>query len=58
MFYVYEWFIKESGKVFYVGKGHKNRYKVRKHNKLFNYILENNNKQVSYSSCVGTIFYK
>lgn len=42
MFYVYEWFIKESGNVFYVGKGHKNRYKVRKHNKLFNYILENN----------------
>lgn len=42
MFYVYEWFIKETNEVFYVGKGIKNRYKVRKHNKLFNYILENN----------------
>lgn len=42
-FYVYEWFIKETNKVFYVGKGTKNRYKVKKHNKLFNYILENNN---------------
>lgn len=41
-FYVYEWFIKESGTIFYVGKGCNNRYKVRKHNKLFNYILEHN----------------
>ncbi len=41
-FYVYEWFIKETGEIFYVGKGSKNRYKVRKHNKLFNYILDNN----------------
>jgi hypothetical protein len=36
MFYVYEWFVKESGEVFYVGKGTKNRYKVKKHNKFFN----------------------
>lgn len=42
MFYVYEWFIKKTNEVFYVGKGCKNRYKVKKHNKLFNYILENN----------------
>lgn len=41
-FYVYEWFIKNTGEVFYVGKGCKNRYKVRKHNKLFNSILESN----------------
>lgn len=41
-FYVYEWFIKETNEIFYVGKGCNNRYKVKKHNKLFNYILENN----------------
>ena len=39
MFYVYEWFIVETNFVFYVGKGCRNRYKVRKHNKLFNYII-------------------
>lgn len=27
-FYVYEWFIKETGEIFYVGKGRGNRYKV------------------------------
>lgn len=27
-FYVYEWFIKETGEVFYVGKGRGNRYKT------------------------------
>lgn len=42
-FYVYEWFIKETNEIFYVGKGTGNRYKVKKHNKLFNYILQNNN---------------
>lgn len=26
-YYVYEWFIKETGEVFYVGKGRGNRYK-------------------------------
>jgi len=26
-FYVYEWFIKDTGEIFYVGKGRKNRYK-------------------------------
>ena len=36
MFYVYEWFIKDTGEIIYVGKGCKNRYKVRKHNKTFN----------------------
>lgn len=36
MFYVYEWFIKDTNEIIYVGKGCKNRYKVRKHNKLFN----------------------
>ena len=42
-FYVYEWFIVETKEIFYVGKGSKNRYKHRKHNNLFNYILQNNN---------------
>ena len=42
MYYVYEWFIVETGEIIYVGKGTKNRYKVRKRNKLFNkMILEN-----------------
>lgn len=27
-FYVYEWFIKETGEIFYVGKGRGNRYKT------------------------------
>lgn len=40
MFYVYEWFVKESGEVFYVGKGTKNRYKVKKHNKFFNDFIK------------------
>ena len=43
MFYVYEWFIVETNFVFYVGKGCRNRYKVRKHNKLFNYIINTEN---------------
>ena len=36
MFYVYEWYVVESAEIFYVGKGTRNRYKVRKHNKFFN----------------------
>lgn len=40
MFYVYEWYIVETGEIFYVGKGHKNRYKVRKHNKLFDETIK------------------
>ena len=39
MFYVYEWFIKETNEVIYVGKGCKNRYKVTKHNKFFNDMI-------------------
>lgn len=39
MFYVYEWFIKNTGEVIYVGKGKNNRYKVRKHNRLFNKMI-------------------
>ena len=39
MFYVYEWFIKETNEVIYVGKGTGLRYRVRKHNKSFNEFL-------------------
>ena len=42
MFYVYEWFNTETGKVFYVGKGTGGRYRVRKHNELFNSYLSAN----------------
>lgn len=36
MYYVYEWYVKDSGEIFYVGKGTRNRYKVKKHNQFFN----------------------
>lgn len=39
MFYVYEWYIKNTNEIIYVGKGTRNRYLVRKHNSLFNYIV-------------------
>lgn len=40
MFYVYEWYIVETGEIIYVGKGCKLRYKVRKHNNLFNEMIK------------------
>lgn len=40
MFYVYEWFIKETGEIIYVGKGSGRRYKVRKHNQFFNDMIK------------------
>ena len=40
MFYVYEWFIVDTGEIFYVGKGCNHRYKVRKHNKFFNDMIK------------------
>lgn len=43
MFYVYEWFDVDSDEIIYVGKGTGNRYKVRKHNSLFNNYIENHN---------------
>lgn len=39
MFYVYEWYIKDTNEIIYVGKGSKNRYKVTKHNTLFNEFI-------------------
>lgn len=40
MFYVYEWYIIDTNEVIYVGKGSRNRYKVRKHNYMFNEFLK------------------
>lgn len=42
MYYVYEWYVVESGEIIYVGKGTKRRYKVRKHNRFFNDFIRNN----------------
>ena len=39
MYYVYEWFIVETGEIIYVGKGTRNRYKVRKHNRFFDDMI-------------------
>lgn len=39
MYYVYEWFVVETGEVIYVGKGTNRRHKVRKHNKIFNDMI-------------------
>lgn len=41
IYYVYEWFIKESDEVFYVGKGKGNRFKNRERNLIFNQIADN-----------------
>ena len=40
IYYVYEWFIKETGQIFYVGKGKGNRYKNKNRNELFNKIMD------------------
>ena len=40
MFYVYEWYIKDTQEIIYVGKGCRSRYKVRKHNKFFNDMIK------------------
>jgi len=40
MYYVYEWYIVQTGEVIYVGKGIRNRYKVRKHNRFFNDMIQ------------------
>ncbi len=43
MYYVYEWYIVETGEVIYVGKGTRLRYKVRKHNQFFNEMIRRYN---------------
>ena len=40
MFYVYEWYIIDTNEIIYVGKGCRNRYKVTKHNKMFNEMIK------------------
>lgn len=42
MYYVYEWYFVDTGEVFYVGKGCRNRFKVRHHNSLFDEALKSN----------------
>lgn len=39
MYYVYEWFIIDTNEIIYVGKGTRNRYRVKKHNKFFNEMI-------------------
>lgn len=44
MFYVYEWYNKETDEIFYVGKGTKKRYlQTTKRNRLFTEYLSKNN---------------
>ena len=40
MFYVYEWFIKETNEIIYVGKGCRNRYKCLQHNRIFKEFIK------------------
>lgn len=40
MYYVYEWFIVETGEIIYVGKGTRKRYTVTKHNRFFNDMIK------------------
>lgn len=44
MFYVYKWYIKETGEIFYIGKGCNNRYRqISGRNQLFLEYYHNNN---------------
>ena len=46
-YYVYEWFIVETGEVFYVGKGCNNRcYQTNRRNKMFNDFYNTHNTDV------------
>ena len=46
-FYVYEWFNTNTGYVFYVGKGHGQRFKsMKSRNNLFLEYIENNSVDV------------
>lgn len=50
MFYVYEWYIKDTNEIFYVGKGCRNRYKsIKSRNKLFLECIKNNDCDVRIS---------
>lgn len=54
MYYVYEWFIVETGEVIYVGKGCRNRYRAKKKNKFLNRLLETNNCDVRFVAYYNT----
>ena len=42
MYYIYIWYIKDTGEVFYVGRGHGNRYKtLKKRTKFFHNYFDN-----------------
>jgi len=38
-YYVYEWFMKDTGEIFYVGKGSGKRYKFKDRNYIFKDII-------------------
>lgn len=40
MFYIYEWYIKDTGEVIYVGKGSKKRYLSKQHNNTFKEFIK------------------
>lgn len=40
MFYIYEWYIKDTNEVIYVGKGSKKRYLSKQHNSMFKEFLK------------------
>ena len=40
MFYIYEWYIKDTGEVIYVGKGSKKRYLSKEHNRTFKEMIK------------------
>lgn len=40
MFYVYEWFIKDTDEIIYVGKGSKRRYLSKQHNSMFREFIK------------------
>lgn len=39
-FYVYEWYIKDTNEIIYVGKGSKKRYLSKQHNQLFKEFIK------------------
>lgn len=48
VYYVYEWFIKETNQVFYIGKGKGNRYKQDKRNPYFLSVKSHHNCDVCF----------
>ena len=51
MFYVYEWFIKDTNEIIYVGKGCKRRYLSKQHNSMFREFIkrfECNSRIIAY----------